>query len=398
MSFWDRFKFKPAVLTPASITDTTEDLDLSKTMFLRSFGLSLLRDNSASMPDKNTLLSPVSIFFALALAENGSLGETKAAIRRVLSLSADSGDAFLNEMARALLNSLPSSGAAELTIANALWLDMASSVSPDFLKVCREVYDSTTQVLDLRQPSAASAINDWIATKTDGKISNLVTAKEIAETTAILTNAVYFKARFSVPFPKDATQPKPFYLVDGHEKMVPMMHKAGLAGAYRNGKDFEAAVLPYTGSHIALYLLLPSEGNSPEQILTEDALQQVLARGTPDRLDLSVPRFAVDFSVDLRKSLTRLGMGIAFDPSGADFALLGSPAFCISQILHKTLLEVDEEGTVATAATAVLPVPLSPRKGPETTRTLVFDRPFAIAIIDASSGAILFVGVVYDPN
>lgn len=383
---------------PASDTDTTEHLDLSKTSFLRSLGLSLLRDDSARTPGKNTLLSPFSIFFALALAENGSLGETKAAIRRVLFLPVDSCDAFLNEMAEALLKSLPSCGAAELAIANALWLDITSSVSPDFLKICREVYDATTQTLDLRQPSSARAINDWVSTKTGGKISNLVTSKEIAETTAILTNAVYFKAKFSVPFPKDATQPKLFSLIDGREKMVPMMHKASLAGAYRNGKNFEAAVLPYTGTHIALYLLLPSEGNSPEQILTEDALQQVLAPGAPDRLNLTVPRFAVDFSVDLRKSLTRLGMGIAFEPSSADFSLLGSPPFCISQVVHRTLLEVDEEGTVATAATAVLPVPLSPGKGPEKARTLVFDRPFAIAIMDATSGAILFLGIVHNPS
>ncbi len=397
MSFWDRFKNK-RVLPPAADVDTTELPGPSETAFLHSFGLALLGEESARTPDKNALLSPLSIFFALALAENGSLGETKAAIRRVLSLPADSGDAFLNQMADALLKSLPLSGAAELVIANALWLDIASSVSPDFLKICLEVYDAKTQTLDLRLPSSAHTINEWVSTKTGGKIANLVTPKEIAETTAILTNAVYFKAKFSVPFPKDATQPKLFHLVDGREKTVPMMHKAGLAGAYRNGKNFEAAVLPYAGTHIALYLLLPAEGNGPEQILTEDALRQVLARGAPDHLDLSVPRFAVDISVDLRKSLTRLGMGIAFEPSVADFSPLGSPPFCISQVLHKTFLEVDEEGTVATAATATLPVPLSPRKGPETSRTLVFDRPFAIAIMDSSSGAILFLGIVHDPS
>jgi serine protease inhibitor len=113
------------------------------------------------------------------------------------------------------------------------------------------------------------------------------------------------------------------------------------------------AVLRYKDSGIALYMLLPARGTSPEQILTEESVQEMLLAKTSFELDLSIPRFTVDFSSDLRESLTHLGMGIAFQYPGANFSSLGAPPFFIGGVLHKTRLEVDEEGTVAAAETAM---------------------------------------------
>jgi serine protease inhibitor len=240
------------------------------------------------------------------------------------------------------------------------------------------------------------AINKWVSEKTRGKIPSIVTPATIAGAIAVLTNAVYFKGNFCIPFEKEQTQSKPFYLADGREKVVPMMRNCELPDSYRSGKRFEAAVLPYKDSTIALYMLLPARGTSPDQILTEEFLQEMLLAEESCELDLSMPRFTLDFSCHLKESLTRMGMGIAFQYPGADFSALGSQLFFIGDVLHVTCLEVDEEGTIAAAATAVdiMEGAMSPRVK---TKTLVFDRPFAVLLRDTISGAIVFVGVVYEP-
>jgi len=331
------------------------------------------------------------------MTENGAAGETKAAMRKVLALPADASEEAVNESAAALLKSLPSQGEAELSIANAFWLDVSSRIAPEFARLCQEIYGAAAQTLDLNQPSSATTINDWVSEKTKGKIPSIVTPNGIAGLPAILTNAVYFKGRFRIPFRKELTQPKAFYLTDGREKVVPMMRHGGLSNSYLSGRRFEAAVLRYKGSGIALYMLLPVRGAGPEQVLTEESVQEALLARESCELDLSMPRFKFDFSCQLRESLTRLGMGIAFHYPGADFSALGAPPFFVGEVVHKTHLEVDEEGTVAAAATAVM-MPMSARMPQNIRRkTLVFDRPFAVLLRDTITGAIIFVGVVYEP-
>jgi serpin B len=327
------------------------------------------------------------------MTENGAAGETKAAMRRVLALPADASEEAVNESTAALMTTLQSQGKAELAIANALWVDVSSTIAPDFVRLCQEIYDATARTLDLNQPSSAVAINKWVSEKTRGKIPSIVTPATIAGAIAVLTNAVYFKGKFCIPFEKEQTQPKPFYLADGREKVVPMMRNCELPDSYRSGKRFEAAVLPYKDSTIALYMLLPARGTNPAQILAEESLQEMLLAEESCELDLSMPRFTIDFSSHLKKSLVRMGMGIAFQYPGADFSALGSPLFFLGEVIHKARLEVDEEGTVAAAATTVYYTldKALPQK------TLVFDRPFAVLLRDTRTGAILFVGVVYEP-
>ena len=360
---------------------------------LQSFGLALLEQESALNLKQNVFLSPLSIFLALAMVENGAAGETKAAMRRVLALPVDASEEAVNESTAVLMTTLQSQGKAELAIANALWVNVSSTIAPDFVRLCQNTYDATAQTLDFNQPSSAVAINKWVSEKTRGKIPNILTPATIAAANAVLTNAVYFKGKFCIPFEKKHTQPKPFYLADGLEKMVPMMRNCELPDSYRSGKRFEAAVLRYNDSTIALYMLLPTRGTSPDQIVTEAAAQELLLAEESCELDLSMPRFTIDFSSHLKESLTRMGMGIAFEYPGADFSALGAPPFFIGEVIHKALLEVDEEGTVAAAATAACYVLDKPR--PQ--KTLVFDRPFAVLLRDTRTGAILFAGVVYEP-
>jgi serine protease inhibitor len=397
MPFWGRFKRREAPQVKGLGTHSSDSLSDGVGFSLQSFGLALLQQVSALTLNQNVFISPLSIFLALAMTENGAAGETKAAMRRVLALPIDASEESVNESAAKLLKSLKSQGEAELAIANALWVDVRSTVAPDFVRLCQKIYDATAQTLDFSQPLSATTVNDWVSEKTKGKIPDLVTPNGMKGLAAILTNAVYFKGKFCIPFPKNATQPKTFYLADGHEKMVPMMRIVGLSGSYRSGKKFEAAVLGYKDSGIALYMLLPAIGTSPGQILTEETVREILFARESCELNLSMPRFTLDFSAALRKSLTRMGMGIAFQYPGADFSALGSPLFFLGDVIHKTRLEVVEEGTVAAAATAVMMDLESPMLRRVETKTLVFNRPFAILLRDAVTGTMLFVGVVYEP-
>ena len=364
---------------------------------LETFGLALLQQETAAAPKQNIFVSPLSIFLALCMTQNGAAGDTKAAIRKVLGMRADATDEAANESAVKLFKSLQSSNDTELTIANGLWVDVRSTVAPNFVQVCQEVYAATSETLDLNHPSSVMVINGWVSEKTRGKIPEIVTGDGVAGLPAILTNAIFFKGAFDNSFPKEATEPRPFYLTDGRQKIVPMMRLDGLDGAYRTGKRFEAAVLRYKGSGIALYMLLPTKGVHPEQVLTEECVRELLLARASVELDLSMPRFALDFGNDLRESLTRLGMGIAFQMPGADFSALGTPASFIGGVRHKTRLEVDEQGTVAAAATSAWLELESLNPQPLQRKALVFDRPFAVLLRDTTSGTILFAGVVYEP-
>lgn len=369
---------------------------------IQSFGMELLRQECAARPEQNVFVSPLSVFLALAMAENGAGGETKAAMRRVLRVPPEVEAGKVNEEAKRLSALLQSKGGIELSIGNALWTDTGFPLAPEFVALCAECFDAVARTLDMKSPASAEVINRWIAEKTQGKILQIVDARSLATTTTVITNAVYFKGKFLIPFPRETTQPKAFHLADGREKLVPMMHDTGSA-QYRRGKTCEAAALRYgarRGRHappeVELILALPDSGTSPEAIFRDDL--PGLFRDPDERieLDLFAPRFSMSFEGRLNQSLAKMGMGIAMKFPGADFVPMGSDLFFIESVLHKTRLEVDEEGTTAAAATSAGMLLASVRKEPKR-KTLVFDRPFALMIRDTASGTVLFAGVVYEP-
>ena len=362
---------------------------------ISDFGARLVADMAAKQPRQNIFVSPLSVFFALSMAETGSEGKTRAAIRHALSVPDGISEEQLHDSSFAMLQSLRSQTGVELAIANGLWSDPSVPLSPAFVERCRKLFDAQATTLDLRQPSAANVINDWVKQHTRGKIPTIVTPDTLRDAKAVLTNAVYFHGKWQHQFSKDKTQNAPFHLVNGQLKTVPMMHQASISRAYRKGDGFEAAVLGYEGSQIQFYAILPNPGKRPEDVLTPAALKQLFSPGMAGELDLSLPRFTLDFSANLNAPLTRLGMGVAFDRHAAEFAPMGSPQFYISDVLHKTRVEVDEEGTVAAASTAVNMTATSVVVGQK--KTLVFDRPFAVLLRDGTTGAVLFAGVVYEP-
>ena len=360
---------------------------------MNDMGFKMVAALSARRPQQNVFISPLSIFMALAMTKSGAGGATRDAMRQALSVPPELSDDQLRGSSSALLNVLQAERGAELSIANGLWSDRSMPMSKDFVKRCKSSYQADLISLDFQKPDAANEIEKWVQEKTHGKITGLVSPEALLNTRALLTNAVYFHGKWAHQFPKNETAPQSFHLASGGEKKVQMMHQSSLAGAYRKGDGFEAAALDYRESHIRLYAILPSPGTGPEQALAKVSMQQLQASAGHVELDLRMPRFTLDYKEELQDVLSGMGMGAAFRPD-ADFAPMSPAGFFIGGVVHKTRLEVDEEGTTAAAATAVKMAPSSV----PVVKTLVFDRPFALLLCDTQTNAVLFAGVVYEPG
>jgi serpin B len=359
---------------------------------MNGMGLKMVAALSARRPRQNVFISPLSIFMALAMTESGAGGATRDAMRQALAVPPGLSDDQLRGSASALMKVLKAERGAELLIANGLWSDSSMPMSQDFVKRCNTFYQADVTSLDFQKPAAANEIEKWVKEKTHGKITGLISSEALLNTRALLTNAVYFHGKWAHQFPKSETAPQSFHLATGGVKKVQMMHQDSLAGAYRQGDGFEAAALDYRGSHIRLYAILPSRGSSPEQALAKISMDKLKAPAGHVELDLRMPRFTLDYKEELKDTLSGMGMDAAFQ-SGADFAPMGSPGFFIGGVVHKTRLEVDEEGTTAAAATGVAMLASAPR-----VKSLVFDRPFALLLCDTQTNAVLFAGVVYEPG
>jgi serine protease inhibitor len=362
----------------------------------RTFGLHLLREIVDRKPGQNVFISPLSVFLALQMTGNGSAGTTRTAMRNVLALP-DRDAAVLNASTAALQTQLASRGTDALTIANALWADRHFTLTPGFVKLCESVFGARAAALNFKDPKAAAEINDWVKNKTNGKIGNIVTPEGIVNAAVILTNAVYFAAMWRSEFAVSQTQDETFHKTGGSTKKIPMMSQSRLTAAYRDGSNFEGALLYYKESSIFFFALLPKPGNTPKDVLASLNTEHLTDGPADFDLDLKLPRFSLDFSASLVEYLEKMGMGVAFHYPQADFGPMGSKELFISDVIHKTRLEVDEKGTVAAAATAVMMTAGAAMFQPRPAKTLVFDRPFVVFIGDSQTGAVLFAGAIEDP-
>jgi len=361
------------------------------------FGLRLARELAAKAPDKNLFISPLSVFLALAMTGNGAAGGTRTAMWKTLGLPEGLTDARLNESAQVLTKLLEADRGAKVVIANALWASLQFHFSKEFAARCEAAYAAKVTTLDFKRPAATDTINGWVKDKTMGMIPRIVSFDQVKDAGVILTNAIYFRGKWKHTFAKSATAPKPFHLVGGATKDVPMMRNPHVPLGYRDGGIFESASLPYEASTIGMQVLLPKSGHTAREVL--DNLDWDRLRGTVATadLDISLPRFNMDFGQSLRPALRQMGMGIAFQYPGAEFLPMGSRLFYIGDVIHKSRLEVDEVGTVAAAATAVTMMVGSAMPQKRETKTLVFDRPFVVLLSEVRTGALLFAGLVQEP-
>ena len=316
-----------------------------------AFGLRLLAILAKEAPQRNIFVSPSSVFLALAMLESGAAGETQQAIRRTLCVPPELDEAALHEASAALLQSLRGCEGAELAIANALWADCRVTLAPEFVELCQRMYEAHAETLDFAGSGAAATINAWVKSHTGNRIAEVVSADAIAESAAILTNAVYFKGQWRFPFNPSLTRSAPFHRADGAIAQTPFMRQTGLRGVYRIGDRFEAAVLTYgpasaqtSEATLALCVLLPEPGADVADVLSQTDVRRLLDDTERMELDLRLPRFAIEYNASLSAALKQMGMSIAFDSGAADYSPLGSREFCLGEVVHKTRLELDEEG------------------------------------------------------
>ncbi len=345
-------------------------------------------------PNKNVFISSFSVVTALAMAYNGAEGKTQEVLAELLGLK-DIPLQHLNELNASFISMIMSlDPKTQLAVANSIWLRAGSKLSPDFTQRIKSYYSGEAADLDFGNPQAADIINNWVASKTHEKIQGLVTPSTISAAILILINAIYFKGSWANQFDKGKTAERDFHTFDGSHNQCLMMFQSG-DYTYHETDEFQAVSLRYGEGRLRMYIFLPKPKysiNDFQKILTAPNWQEWMSRFDVAKGKIAIPRFRIEYGQDLLACLKDLGGN---EIAGVDFTAMGAGPLRISNVIHKTYIEVNEEGTEAAAATAVLMFRGMP---PDKSFTMIVDRPFFAAIVDNFSGAILFTGFVLDPT
>ena len=352
----------------------------------------------------NLFLSPYSITEALALVSEGAAGKTQEEILRALHWTAPRQDMAGSFAALERQLDQAAHDGANLSVANGLWYQQEGAPNESFLGVARRDYRAEIRPVDFigNSPSAGQAINDWVSTKTLGKITDLFPPGSLsAKARLVLANAVYFKGRWENPFKAYDTSPHSFFLTAEHSIQVPNMESSeSLQSATMD--DCSLLALPYSGGDLSMVIVLPKARGglaSLEQQLSAEKLSSWLQAVDSARVwgvHVRLPKFKVTYASELTGPLRQLGVTSAFAQGQADFSGIdGGHDLLLSALLHKTYVEVNEEGTVAAAVTGGTVLSVS---AVETPVRFYVDQPFLFVIKDNQSGSILFIGRVADPT
>ncbi|MGD0813783.1 MAG: serpin family protein [Verrucomicrobiota bacterium] len=362
------------------------------------FAFKLLAEISKEQPGANVFISPFGAFTVLQMACNGAGGETKQEIQRVLG-TASLLPEVVNGTSRDFDNSLNGRGTnIILNAANAIWYRRGTAVNPGFISCNQQFFSATVDGLDFDDPRSVGIMNAWVSEKTHGKITRIADGLVNKVTEMVLANAVYFKGKWERPFEVKSTKERPFHLRGSRQRMVPMMEQTRRFD-YRRGSGYQAVRLRYEGWSLGMYVFLPDAGSSPEKLLgimNGDKWQRVTEPGFSDRDGTVVlPKFRLEYGVELKQPLQALGMKSAFDK--ADFSGISERSLFVSAVRQGTFIEVNEEGTEAAAAT-MLTINSGMDLNPPKPFEMVVDRPFLFLIVDEQTKLILFIGVVFDPS
>jgi serpin B len=367
-----------------------------------------LHQQVAAGSQANLIYSPLSMSTALAMLYAGARGETETQMATALgyTLPQDRLHPAMNWLDLELSSRAhvdPGQGGGQpfqLNVVNRLWGQRGFPFLPTFLDTLAVNYGAGMQIVDFAKDreAARTAINAWVADQTNQRIKDLLSRDDLdSSTELVLTNAVYFIASWEEPFEESATSDQPFQLLSGSAVNVPTMHKSDMPGAYAAGDGYVLAELPYVGDQVAMTVLVPDAGRFAEieSGLTGASLTTMLAGLHPSSLDIALPRFQFEGTVPMVPALMGLGMTDAFDTAKADLSGIdGQPDLYVQTVVHKAFIKVDEKGTEAAAATAVV---TGDTAGPPDSDTVKVDRPFLFFLRDRVTGTILFVGRVTNP-
>ncbi len=363
-----------------------------------AFGFKLFVRLSEDDSTGNLLISPLGISMALSMARNGARGLTEAQMASTLGFAGRDRDrinAFYSRLVPGLDSVDPQ---VRLYMANSIWTRAGFPIEPGFYDRNRSDYRAEIRELDFGAAGAAAIINRWVEERTGGKIRNLVADPIGSEIKMLLLNAIHFKGAWSRPFPAGATRPAVFHKSGGTESACMLMASAGQVRMARND-SMTAVEIPYGQSRFAMDLIRPEGAGGLEGLiaaLATGAWKDWQSRFS-DSARALVPRMKLEYRKSLRGALKAMGMSEAFLPA-ADFSGISPKgSLFISDVLHETYLEANEEGTEAAAATQVIMAlgSANPRLRSET--VVRFDRPFLFLIRELDTGAIVFAGAVRSP-
>ena len=353
---------------------------------------------SANMSEgKNTLISPLSVLCALAMTANGAEGETLSGMEAALGMSTSE----LNLYLYTYLLGLPEGEKYKLSVANSIWFtaDESFSVNQDFLQLNADYYGADIY----KAPFDATTlrdINNWVKSNTDGMIPKILDTIP-KEAVMYLINAIAFEAEWTKYYEQGQVRDGEFTKDDGTKETADMMYSS--EGKYLEGDNEIGFIKYYSGRKYAFAALLPDEGMSIEEYalsLSGEELNNILSGATSATVNTAMPKFEVEWSAELSKVLSAMGMGAAFDPDIADFSSLGTAAdgnIYIDQVIHKTYIKVGEKGTRAGAATVVA-MNKAEAGEPVEPKRVYLDRPFVYMIIDCENNVPIFIGALADVN
>lgn len=383
------------------------------------FAVSLYRQ-LADKQKGNLFYSPAGIEIALGMTWLGADGKTADQMAETLRINlprkqaAEGFAQWIDKLNSAKTVRLPrlKSGrmvmenqpAYQLHVANALWLMEDYPFKEDYLQMVRKKFDSEMKNLDFagKPEPSRKTINQWVEKQTNNKIKDLIPRGALRPTTRmvtrmVLTNAIYFKSNWEHKFEKGATKDRTFTLAGGKKIKVPMMHQTEHFG-YMQADGFQALRMPYKGGDLDMIVLLPDKPagiDALEKKLSAENLTKWTQAMRADRVEVALPKWKFESSFQLNGVLKKMGMKLAFIDK-ADFSRMTSAEkLCISRVLHKAFVAVDEEGTEAAAATAVM---MTFAAAPARPKTFTADHPFLFAIRHRTTESVLFMGRVMNPK
>ncbi len=383
--------------------DVERELTVSEKKLIESdnlFGFNIFQKIVDDQTGKNVFISPLSISMALGMTLNGAEGTTEEEMEATLQLAGLTQEE-INRSYQSLIKLLTNlDPKVKFEIANSIWTRLGFDVKEDFYKNNRDYFNAQVEEVDFNKAATVGKINDWVNEKTHGKIDKIINGPINPLTMMILINAIYFKGDWTEQFVKDATMPLPFYLADGSNTTCQMMNMV-FDFNYMENDDFQAIELPYGDGDFSMVVFLPKEKDIATDVdnfianLTAVSWSGYLDRFNSVEVDLSLPKFELEWEMPLNEVLQALGMNAAFDPNTADFSGIANVGdLHISEVLHKTYVKVDEEGTEAAAVTSVT---VGTTSGLPENINMRVNRPFAFIIKENKSGTILFMGKVENP-
>ncbi len=365
-----------------------------------TFGLKLFKEVREMSNKENIMISPFSVSIALGMTYNGAAGDTKTEIAKVLQLNGLTPEQ-INNSYETLIKALKSLDKdVVFEIANAIYYRTGFDVKQPFLDINSNYYDAEVNSLNFNLPSALAEINGWVNEKTHQKIPKIL-EKLSPGARMVLLNAIYFNGIWAVKFDKTGTKLRPFYKNDGTNNDVAMMHKESKF-EYTLNELFDAVKLPYGNGQYNMIVMRPAEGKTSHDIinqLTAETWQKLTEEFVPVKhVFVSMPRFKFSFDIGLKEVLEKMEMVKAFDKQKADFSNISDDDLYISNVIHKSFIDVNETGTEAAAVTAVVFTTTS--AGWEEEKKIYFNvnKPFVFAITEKDTGAILFIGEVQNPE